>query len=231
MLKRSGGVTTRNQHEAKGFLFDRAAVIEYYPKQPNLMAARPQEAGDSENGMPGGVVLFRPALGGMLMLRAHVGRAFGLRKGRILQILERSEARIGGTVQPASTDEASVDFASRAERLLCQEIIASGRAVGHADAAQPVPYATIFPGGPTDNDVTAPAATGSIVAAQIRKQRPGPKPDDHSKLYRIIIDTIGYSGKYSGGGPEILLDDDSLSKIVAAADSKGIKPPGRPVAG
>jgi hypothetical protein len=113
------------------------------------------------------------------MLRAYVGRVFGLRQGRILQILQRSEARLRGTVQPASTDEAPVDFASRAERLLCQEIIASGRAVGHADAAQPVPYATIFPGGPTDNDVTAPAATGS----PFPKRKPGPnRIEEHRRF-------------------------------------------------
>lgn len=161
------------------------------------------------------------------MLRAHVGRAFGLRKGRILQILERSEARLGGTVQPACTDATFVDFASRVERLLCNEIIASRCNVGHPDTVQSVPYVVIFPEDQIGDDTTAPAATGSLAAAQIGKQRPGPKPDDHSKLYRIIIDTIGYSGKSSGGGPQILLDDDSMRKIVAAADSNGIKPPGR----
>ena len=122
------------------------------------------------------------------MLRAHVGRAFGLRKGRILQILERSEARLGGTVQPACTDATFVDFASRVERLLCQEIIASGRAVGHADAAQPVPYATIFPGGPTDNDVTAPAATGS----PFPKGKPGPnRVVEHRRLARHARKVFG----------------------------------------
>src|ERR1039458_881292 len=100
------------------------------------------------------------------MLRAHVGRAFGLRKGRILQILERSEARLGGTVQPACTDATFVDFASRVEGLLYQEIIASGRAVGHADAAQPVPYVVIFPEDHTDKEVAAPAATASLGAVQ-----------------------------------------------------------------
>jgi hypothetical protein len=130
------------------------------------------------------------------MLRAHVGRAFGLRKGRILQILERSEARLGGTVQPACTDAIFVDFASLVKRLLYQEIVASRRDVGHADTVPSVPYVVIFPEDHTGDDITAPAATGSIVAAQIRKQRPGPKPDDHSKLYRIIIDTIGDSGNW-----------------------------------
>jgi hypothetical protein len=160
-------------------------------------------------------------------MRAHIGRTMDVRKGIILRIIQRSAARLGGIEQLASTDEAFVDFASRVERLLCQEIIASGRAVGHADAAQPVPYVVIFPEDHTDKEVAAPAATASLVAVQIRKQRPGPKPDDHLKLYRIIIETVGSSGKSSGGGPEILLDDDSLRKIVAAADSKGIKPPGR----
>ena len=66
MLKRDSGVTTRNQHEAKGFLFDEAAGKEYDPKQRHLMPARPPEvAGDNEMGMPGGVVLVPPALGGM----------------------------------------------------------------------------------------------------------------------------------------------------------------------
>ena len=161
------------------------------------------------------------------MLRAYVGRAFGLRQGRILPILQRSEARLRGTVQPASTDAAFMDFTSLGERMLCNEIVASRRDVGHADRVQPVPYVVIFPEDHTDKEVAAPAATASLVAVQIRKQRPGPKPDDHLKLYRIIIETVGSSGKSSGGGPEILLDDDSLRKIVAAADSKGIKPPGR----
>src|ERR1035441_6444432 len=125
------------------------------------------------------------------MLRAHVGRAFGLRKGRILQILERSEARLGGTVQPACTDATFVDFASRVEGLLYQEIVASRRDVGHADTVQSVPYVVIFPEDHTGDDITAPAATGSLVAARIRKQRPGPKPEDHTRFYRIIIETLG----------------------------------------
>src|ERR1039457_547596 len=43
-------------------------------------------------------------------------------------------------------------------------------------------------------DFVAPAATGSLVAARIRKQRPGPKPEDHTKFYRVIIETLGSSG-------------------------------------
>ena len=67
------------------------------------------------------------------MMRAHIGRTMDVRKGIILRIIQRSAARLGGIEQLASTDEAFVDFASRVERLLCQEIIASGRSVGHAE--------------------------------------------------------------------------------------------------
>ena len=161
------------------------------------------------------------------MLRAYVGRAFGLRQGRVLPILQRSEARLRGTVQPASTDAALMDIASRVDRPLRDEIIAVGCEVRHADTVQPVPSVAISPGDQTDNKLAAPAATGSLVAVQIRKQRPGPKPDDHLKFFRVILETVGSSGESSGDGPEILLDDDSLRKIVGAADSKGIKPPGR----
>jgi hypothetical protein len=127
-------------------------------------------------------------------------------------------------MQLASTDAAFVDFATRVETLLRQEMIESGRNVEHADTAQHVPYVVIF----SDNaDFAEPAATGSLVAARISKQRPGPKPDDHLILYRIILDTLGYSGQSDAGEPEIKLDDDNLRSIVAAADSKGIKPSGR----
>jgi len=104
------------------------------------------------------------------MLRAYVGRAFGLRQGRILPILQRSEARLRGTVQPASTDAACMDFTSLGERLLCNEIVASRRDVGHADRVQPVPYVVIFSGDHTGNDVAAPAAT----ASPFPKGKPGP---------------------------------------------------------
>ena len=157
------------------------------------------------------------------MLRAYVGRITGLRKERILPILQRSEARLRGTV----TDAAFVDFASRVGRPLRDEIIAVGWNVRHADAVQPVPSVATFPPANPDNDITAPAATGHLVAARIRKQRPGPKPEDHTEFYRIIIETLRYYGELSDDKPEISLDDDNLSRIVEAADSNDIKPPGR----
>jgi hypothetical protein len=161
------------------------------------------------------------------MLRAYIGRTFGLRNARILQFLQRSEARLGGTVQPFASAAAFMDCTSQVDRLLCNEIVVSRRDVGHADTAQPVPHGVIFPAAHPDDDVAAPAVTGSLVAAKIRRQRPGPKPYDHLKLYRIILETFGFTGRPSDGQPEILLDDNNLHKIVAAADSKGIKPPGR----
>jgi hypothetical protein len=122
------------------------------------------------------------------MLRAHVGRAFGLRKGRILQILERSEARLGGTVQPACTDATFVDFASRVEGLLYQEIVASRRDVGHADTVQSVPYVVIFPEDHTGDDITAPAATGS----PFPKGRPGPRRvEEHRRFARLARKVFG----------------------------------------
>ena len=104
-------------------------------------------------------------------MRAHVGRTMGVRKGIILRITQRAAARLGGIEQVASTDEAFVDFASLVERLLCDEIVAYRRDVGHADTVQPMPYVVIFPGDHTGNDVAAPAATG----APFPKGKPGPK--------------------------------------------------------
>ena len=122
------------------------------------------------------------------MLRAYVGRTTGLRKERILQILERSEARLGGTVRPAVADAALVDFASRVERLLCQEIIAAGRSVGLADPAQPVPYVVISPEGQTDSKLEAPAATGS----PFPKGKPGPnRVVEHRRLARHARKVFG----------------------------------------
>jgi hypothetical protein len=46
------------------------------------------------------------------MMRVNVGAAFDLRQGRIVQILQRSEARLGGTVQIASAGAAFMDLAS-----------------------------------------------------------------------------------------------------------------------
>src|ERR1017187_3852930 len=83
------------------------------------------------------------ALGGKSMMRAHVGRTMGVRKGIILRITQRAAARLGGIEQVASTDEAFVDFASLVERLLCDEIVAYRRDVGHADTVQPMPYVVI----------------------------------------------------------------------------------------
>jgi hypothetical protein len=161
------------------------------------------------------------------MMSAYVGRGTDLRKKIVLRIMQRLAARLGRVEESASADAAFIDFASRVDRLLGDEMIAVGRDARHADREPILPYVVILPAANPDNDIAAPAATGSLVAARIRKQRPGPKPEDHTKFYRIIIEALGYSGGPSGGGPEILLDDDSLRKIVAAADSKGITPPGR----
>ena len=121
-------------------------------------------------------------------MRAHIGRTMDVRKGIILRIIQRSAARLGGIEQLASTDEAFVDFASRVERLLCQEIIASGRAVGHADAAQPVPYVVIFPEDHTDKEVAAPAAT----ASPFPKGKPGPnRVEEHRRFARHAQNVFG----------------------------------------
>ena len=122
------------------------------------------------------------------MLRAYVGRAFGLRQGRILPILQRSEARLRGTVQPASTDAAFMDFTSLGERMLCNEIVASRRDVGHADRVQPVPYVVIFPEDHTDKEVAAPAATGS----PFPKGKPGPnRVEEHRRFARHAQNVFG----------------------------------------
>src|ERR1019366_4745809 len=119
-----------------------------------------------------------------VMLRAYVGRAFGLRQGRILPILQRSEARLRGTV----TDAALVDFASRVDRPLRDEIIAVGCDVRHADTVQPVPSVAIFPPANTGNDVAAPAATGS----PFPKGKPGPnRVEEHRRFARHAQNVFG----------------------------------------
>lgn len=121
-------------------------------------------------------------------MRAHVGRTMDVRKGIILRIIQRSAARLGGIEQPASTDAAFMDFASRVERLLYQEIVASRCDVGHADTVQPVPYVVIFPGDHTDNGLAAPAATGS----PFPKGKPGPnRVEEHRRFARHAQNVFG----------------------------------------
>ena len=150
------------------------------------------------------------------MLRAYVGRAFGLRQGRLLPILQRSEARLRGTVQPASTDAAFMDFTSHMERLLCNEIVASRRDVGHADTVQRVPYVVISPGDHTDNGLAAPAATGS----PFPKGKPGPnRVEEHRRFARHAQNVFG--GDLPTLPPKLLLD---FAKAIDA-DPEIIPPP------
>jgi hypothetical protein len=150
------------------------------------------------------------------MLRAYVGRTTDLRKEIVLRILQRLAARFGRVEQLASTDEAFVDFASRVERLLCQEITASGRDVGHADRVQPVPYVVIFSGDHTDKEVAAPAAT----ASPFPKGKPGPnRVEEHRRFARHAQKVFG--DDLSTLPPKLFLD---FAKALDA-DPEIILPP------
>jgi hypothetical protein len=105
-------------------------------------------------------------------MKGYVGRAFDLQEGRILRVL----GRLRGSAPTASTDAAFADLASRVLRLLCQETIAAGRNMEHADTAQPVSYAVIIS---DTTDFAAPAPTGPPFA----KGKPGPnRIEEHRRF-------------------------------------------------
>jgi hypothetical protein len=109
-----------------------------------------------------------------------------------------------------------MDFTSLGERLLCNEIVASRRDVGHADRVQPVPYVVIFSGDHTGNDVAAPAATGS----PFPKGKPGPnRVEEHRRFARHAQNVFG--GDLPTLPPKLLLD---FAKAIDA-DPEIIPPP------